>query len=79
MWLFTRYFELYSFCVLLTEILSTGQLSIIPWRHTDQKYTNKETYLKVIKERDAIIIDKTVSTVFDEVPTRICRIFYFNQ
>ncbi|CAI9601855.1 unnamed protein product [Staurois parvus] len=48
------------------ETLPTGQLSNIPWRRAEVKYTNNEAYFDVIEEVDAII-DKSGSTVFAEI------------
>ncbi|TKR81026.1 hypothetical protein L596_014972 [Steinernema carpocapsae] len=50
----------------VSEVLPTGQLSNIPWRRADVKYTNNETYFDVIEEIDAII-DKQGATVFSEI------------
>lgn len=48
------------------ETLPTGQLSNIPWRRAEVKYTNNEAYFDIIEEVDAII-DKSGSTVFAEI------------
>ncbi|XP_041116961.1 AP-3 complex subunit mu-1 isoform X2 [Polyodon spathula] len=48
------------------ETLPTGQLSIIPWRRAEVKYTNNEAYFDVVEEIDAIL-DKSGSTVFAEI------------
>uniref|UniRef100_F1L4B7 AP-3 complex subunit mu-1 n=1 Tax=Ascaris suum TaxID=6253 RepID=F1L4B7_ASCSU len=50
----------------VSEVLPTGQLSNIPWRRADVKYTNNEAYFDVIEEIDAII-DKQGATVFSEI------------
>ncbi|VDN50526.1 unnamed protein product [Dracunculus medinensis] len=49
-----------------SEVLPTGQLSNVPWRRADVKYTNNEAYFDVIEEIDAII-DKQGATVFSEI------------
>uniref|UniRef100_A0A8C3G897 AP-3 complex subunit mu-1 n=1 Tax=Cyclopterus lumpus TaxID=8103 RepID=A0A8C3G897_CYCLU len=48
------------------DTLPTGQLSTIPWRRADVKYTNNEAYFDVIEEIDAIL-DKSGTTVFAEI------------
>ncbi|MGH0134641.1 UNVERIFIED_CONTAM: hypothetical protein FKN15_029721 [Acipenser sinensis] len=48
------------------ETLPTGQLSIVPWRRAEVKYTNNEAYFDVVEEIDAIL-DKSGSTVFAEI------------
>ncbi|XP_041125236.1 AP-3 complex subunit mu-1-like isoform X2 [Polyodon spathula] len=48
------------------ETLPTGQLSGIPWRRAEVKYTNNEAYFDVVEEIDAIL-DKSGSTVFAEI------------
>ena len=50
----------------VSATLPTGQLSNVPWRRTNVKYTNNEAYFDVIEEIDAII-DKSGSTVFSEI------------
>ena len=50
----------------MSATLPTGQLSNVPWRRTNVKYTNNEAYFDVIEEIDAII-DKSGSTVFSEI------------
>ena len=50
----------------VSSTLPTGQLSNVPWRRTNVKYTNNEAYFDVIEEIDAII-DKSGSTVFSEI------------
>uniref|UniRef100_A0A0R3S102 MHD domain-containing protein n=1 Tax=Elaeophora elaphi TaxID=1147741 RepID=A0A0R3S102_9BILA len=50
----------------VSEVLPTGQLSNIPWRRADVKYTNNEAYFDVIEEIDAII-DRQGATVFSEI------------
>lgn len=50
----------------VSSTLPSGQLSAIPWRRTEVKYTNNEAYFDVIEEVDAII-DKSGSTVFAEI------------
>jgi AP-3 complex subunit mu len=50
----------------LSEVLPTGQLSNVPWRRAEVKYTNNEAYFDVIEEVDAII-DKQGSTVSAEI------------
>lgn len=37
------------------DTLPTGQLSTVPWRRADVKYTNNEAYFDVIEEIDAIL------------------------
>lgn len=37
------------------DMLPTGQLSNIPWRRAEVKYTNNEAYFDVIEEIDAIV------------------------
>ena len=55
----------------VSATLPTGQLSNVPWRRTNVKYTNNEAYFDVIEEIDAII-DKSGSTVFSEIQVRAC-------
>lgn len=50
----------------VSESLPTGQLSNVPWRRADVKYTNNEAYFDVIEEIDAII-DKQGATVSAEI------------
>lgn len=50
----------------VSEVLPTGQLSNIPWRRADVKYTNNEAYFDVIEEIDAMI-DRQGATVFSEI------------
>ena len=50
----------------VSSILPSGQLSNVPWRRADVKYTNNEAYFDIIEEVDAII-DKTGTTVFAEI------------
>uniref|UniRef100_A0A0N5AWY1 MHD domain-containing protein n=1 Tax=Syphacia muris TaxID=451379 RepID=A0A0N5AWY1_9BILA len=50
----------------ISEVLPTGQLSNVPWRRAEVKYTNNEAYFDVIEEIDAII-DKQGATVFSEI------------
>ena len=54
----------------VSATLPTGQLSNVPWRRTNVKYTNNEAYFDVIEEIDAII-DKSGSTVFSEIQVRM--------
>ena len=42
----------------VSSVLPSGQLSNVPWRKADVKYTNNEAYFDIIEEVDAII-DKT--------------------
>ena len=42
----------------MSSVLPSGQLSNVPWRKADVKYTNNEAYFDIIEEVDAII-DKT--------------------
>ena len=49
-----------------SEVLPTGQLSNVPWRRADVKYTNNDVYFDVIEEIDAII-DKQGATVSAEI------------
>ncbi|XP_068613209.1 AP-3 complex subunit mu-1-like [Brachionichthys hirsutus] len=48
------------------DTLPTGQLSNVPWRRAEVKYTNNEAYFDVIEEVDAIL-DKSGTTVFAEI------------
>uniref|UniRef100_A0AC35UDW9 MHD domain-containing protein n=1 Tax=Rhabditophanes sp. KR3021 TaxID=114890 RepID=A0AC35UDW9_9BILA len=50
----------------VSETLPTGQLSNVPWRRADVKYSNNEAYFDVIEEIDCII-DKQGSTVSGEI------------
>lgn len=43
-------------------MLPSGQLSNVPWRRADVKYTNNEAYFDIVEEVDAII-DKTGNKV----------------
>lgn len=54
----------------VSSVLPSGQLSNVPWRRADVKYTNNEAYFDVIEEIDAII-DKTGATVFAEIAGKI--------
>ncbi|EFX70260.1 hypothetical protein DAPPUDRAFT_129909 [Daphnia pulex] len=54
----------------VSSVLPSGQLSNVPWRRADVKYTNNEAYFDIIEEVDAII-DKTGSTVFAEIAGKI--------
>lgn len=44
--------------------MPSGQLSNVPWRKADVKYTNNEAYFDIIEEVDAII-DKQGIKVFE--------------
>lgn len=39
----------------VSSVLPSGQLSNVPWRRADVKYTNNEAYFDIIEEVDAII------------------------
>lgn len=54
----------------VSSVLPSGQLSNVPWRRADVKYTNNEAYFDLIEEVDAII-DKAGGTVFAEISGRI--------
>ena len=50
--------------------MPSGQLSNVPWRRADVKYTNNEAYFDIIEEIDAII-DKAGGTIAAEIAGRI--------
>jgi len=54
----------------VSSVLPSGQLSNVPWRRADVKYTNNEAYFDVVEEVDAII-DKTGTTIFAEIAGKI--------
>jgi AP-3 complex subunit mu len=49
-----------------SDTLPIGQLSAIPWRKSNVKYTNNEAYFDIVEEVDAII-EKNGSTIFAEI------------
>lgn len=53
-----------------SENLPIGQLTSIPWRRSDVKYTSNEAYFDIVEEVDAII-DSTGSTVYAEISGEI--------
>ena len=59
-------FDSYGYVFSVSETLPSGQLSNVPWRRSEVKYTNNEAYFDVIEEVDAII-DKSGSTVSSEI------------
>lgn len=58
--------DLVKFVNSVSATLPSGQLSNVPWRRTNVKYTNNEAYFDVIEEIDAII-DKSGSVVSAEI------------
>ena len=47
--------DLFNLFSSVSSVLPSGQLSNVPWRRADVKYTNNEAYFDIIEEVDAII------------------------
>ena len=62
----------------VSSVLPSGQLSNVPWRRADVKYTNNEAYFDLIEEVDAII-DKAGGTVFAEISGDYLFLFSINN
>lgn len=56
----------------MSSVLPSGQLSNVPWRRADVKYTNNEAYFDIIEEVDAII-DKTGDYAVENVSLNSLR------